>query len=228
MTPSRAHLPSGWREVSKISTTRRGTAAAGMIPVLTMPRPSGSTGGVFSQGRRPAESRHACTSTRVPQNGGQPIHTAPARRGNLQGRSPPRPRPRPRHRAGRQRTERQRPSQKPRQRQKGCRPRKRCRCRYSSADRNTGAASLLIPLSGWRSRFPGPQEHRRAEKGHPRGDPDLFPGALDRPAPCCAGLTQPPRAGHRFALSGAIQGHPARPQTKPNSTATKPHTDSTT
>src|ERR1700685_3896383 len=88
----RAHLLVGG-EVSNFSTTRRGTAAAGMIPVLSLPSPSGPTGGVFSQGRRPAESRHACTSIRVLQNGGQPIHTASTRRGNLQGRSSPRSRP---------------------------------------------------------------------------------------------------------------------------------------
>jgi hypothetical protein len=88
MTTVRAHLLIGG-EVSKISTTRRGTAAAGKIPVLTMPKPSGLTGGAFSQGRRPAESRHACVPIRVLQNGGQPIHTAPTRRENRPGRSPP-------------------------------------------------------------------------------------------------------------------------------------------
>src|ERR1700704_3159139 len=84
-------------EVSNISTTRRGTAAAGKIPVLTMPKPSRFTGGVFSQGRRPAESRHACVPIRVLQNGGQPIHTTPTRRETPRGPPPPRPQPRPRH-----------------------------------------------------------------------------------------------------------------------------------
>src|SRR6202521_540875 len=84
MTTVRAHLLVGG-EVSKISTTRRGAAAAGKIPVLTMPKPPGLPGGAFSQGRRPAESRHACVPIRVLQNGGQPIHTAPTRRENRQG-----------------------------------------------------------------------------------------------------------------------------------------------
>jgi hypothetical protein len=64
MTIVRAHLLIGG-EVSNFSTMRRGTAAAGMIPVLTMPKPSGSTGGAFSQGRRPAESRHASSDPRT-------------------------------------------------------------------------------------------------------------------------------------------------------------------
>ena len=42
-------------------TTRRGTAAADLIPVLTMPKPTGA----FSQGRHPAEDRHACSDPRT-------------------------------------------------------------------------------------------------------------------------------------------------------------------
>jgi hypothetical protein len=83
----RAHLLIG-EEVSNISTTRRGTAAAGMIPVLTMPTPLGSPVACLVRGAvlRKADMR---VPIRVLQNGGQPIHTAPTRRGNPYGRSPP-------------------------------------------------------------------------------------------------------------------------------------------
>jgi hypothetical protein len=78
---------------------------------------------------------------------------------------------------------------------------------------NTGAASLLVPLCRLACRFPGPQEHRTPEKAHPGGDPDLFPGALDRPLthglPCDATL----ELDIASLFSGAIQAHPARPQT---------------
>ncbi len=87
MTIVRAHLLIGG-EVSNISTTRRGTAAAGKIPVLTMPSPPGGPEACLVRGAvlRKADMR---VPIRVPQNGGQPIHTAPTRRGNTAGRSPP-------------------------------------------------------------------------------------------------------------------------------------------
>jgi hypothetical protein len=87
MAPDHAHLLVG-EEVSNISTTRRGTAAAGMIPVLTMPNPPGPSVAPLVRGTvlRKADMR---VPIRVQQSGGQPTHTAPKRRGNPRGRSPP-------------------------------------------------------------------------------------------------------------------------------------------
>jgi len=70
-----------------MTTTRRDAAAAGPIPGSPMPRPGR---GELSQGHLPAHRRRA-VPTREYQCGGQPIHTAPARRPIPQAARPPPP-----------------------------------------------------------------------------------------------------------------------------------------
>jgi hypothetical protein len=66
------------------TTARRVTAAAGQIPVWTMPTPSER--GALSEGHQPAHRRPA-VPTRVHQSGGQPTRPDPAR--GHSGRPPP-------------------------------------------------------------------------------------------------------------------------------------------
>jgi hypothetical protein len=60
--------------VSEVSTVRRGTAAAGPIPVSTMTRLAPDA---ISMGHLPAQ-RSPAVSTRVHQSGGEPARLAPA------------------------------------------------------------------------------------------------------------------------------------------------------
>jgi hypothetical protein len=64
----------------------RDTAAAGLIPDISMPRPGA---GETSEGPLPAHRRHA-VPTREHQGGGKPIHAAPTRPAlPARGRDPP-------------------------------------------------------------------------------------------------------------------------------------------
>jgi hypothetical protein len=76
-------------------------------------------------------------------------------------------------------------------------------------------------------RFSGPQEHRRAEKGHPRGDPDLFPGALDRPGPRSPGMAQHSSWTSLRSHLGRFKAIPRGRKPKPVCTATSVIPDDT-
>lgn len=90
-----------------------------------------------------------------------------------------------------------------------------------------GRHPFLIHYRAGEQGFPGPQEHRTPEKGHPRGDPDLFPGALDRPGPWSASLTQRSRLGIASLFLGAIQAMPRGRQPTSGCTANSFSSDST-
>jgi hypothetical protein len=69
-------------------TTRRGPAAAGLIPATGMHPGAYHPGGGNSQGQLPAHPRHVIP-THAYQSGGSPIHAAPARRQVFRTRPPP-------------------------------------------------------------------------------------------------------------------------------------------
>jgi hypothetical protein len=161
MTIVRAHLLVGG-EVSNFSTTRRGTAAAGMIPVLTMPSPPGPPVACLVRGAilRKADMR---VPIRVLQNGGQPIHTAPTRRGNPQGRSPP---PQLRGLDILSKSQKPQATSTPKAKAEGMPPNKEMSDLIMERRRPTGGGIPSFTIIDWRV-TPGPSRAPDSRKGHP-------------------------------------------------------------
>ena len=81
------HLPDR-QGMTETSTTRRGTAVAGKIPVLSMPSGPAATRAPLVRGAIPRKADMR-VPIRVQQSGGEPIHSAPTRRRDPRARPPP-------------------------------------------------------------------------------------------------------------------------------------------
>lgn len=74
--------------MNETSATRRGTAVAGKIPVLSMPSGPAATRARLVRGTIPRKTDMR-VPIRVQQSGGEPIHSAPTRRRDPRARPPP-------------------------------------------------------------------------------------------------------------------------------------------
>jgi len=117
-------------------------------------------------------------------------------------------------------TEGQKQSQKPRRNQEGMPPEKMMSHDITASVPARGGIPSLTSI-GWRHR-PGPQEHRKAEKGHPEGDPDLFPGPLDRPDPLLLAGRSLSGPGIASLFSGRLTATPASSKPQPTGAPTGP------